>query len=148
MLWLIDRITKEARIFCVLENRNRANLLSLVKENVNTNDNDEEEVSEAEITKTRIYSDCFQMYQAADFAQMNYILKRINHSIWFGYGLIHTNTVEGLWSQIKRLNNNFSGLNINNIIKKFTSDTDKINYLDGWIAYSLFLREIEMKKLG
>ena len=119
MLWLIDRITKEARIFCVLENRNRANLLSLVKENVNT---------EAESTKTLIYSDCFQSYQVADFAQMNYILKRINHSIWFGYGLIHTNTVEGLWSQIKRLNNNFSGLNINNIINKFPSDTDKINY--------------------
>lgn len=58
------------------------------------------------------------------------------------------NTVEGLWSQIKRLNNNFSGLNINNIINKFPTDTDKINYLDGWIAYSLFLREIEMKKIA
>ena len=61
---------------------------------------------------------------------------------------MHTNTVEGLWSQIKRLNNTFSGLNINNIIKKFTSDTDIINYLDGWIAYSIFLREIEMKKIA
>ena len=60
MFGLIERITKEARIFCVLENRTRANLLSLVKENVNTNDNEDEEVSEAERTKTPIYSDCFQ----------------------------------------------------------------------------------------
>ena len=83
MLGLIDRITKEARIFCVLENSTRDNLLPFVKENVNTNDNQEEEISEAESTKTRIYSDCFQSYQVSDFARMNYILKRINHSIWF-----------------------------------------------------------------
>ena len=83
MLGLIDRITKEARIFCVLENRTRDNLLPFVKEDVSTNDNEEEEISEAESTKTRIYSDCFQSYQVSDFPRMNYILKRINHSICF-----------------------------------------------------------------
>ena len=77
---------------------------------------------------------------------MGYILKRINHSIWFGYGLMHTNTIEGLWSQIKLLNKNFSGLNISMINKMFFTDKDKIEYLDGWIVYSLFLREIEIKK--
>ena len=81
ILGLIDRITKEARIFCVLENRTRDNLLPFVKENVNTNDNVEEEISEAESNKARIYSDCFQSYQVSDFARMNYILKRINHSL-------------------------------------------------------------------
>ena len=141
MLGLIECITKEVRIFCVLENRSRDILLLIVKVNVYTNEYEEEEISEVESTKTRIYSDCFQFYQVADFAQMNYILKKISHSIWLWYGLMHTNKVEGLWSQIKSLNNNFSGLNINNIINKFHSNTDKINYLNGWIAYSLFLRE-------
>ena len=83
MLGLIDRITKEARIFCVLENHTRDNLLPFVKESANTNENEEEEISEAESTKTRTYSDYFQSYHVSDFARMNYILKRINHSIWF-----------------------------------------------------------------
>ena len=46
---------------------------------------------------------------------------------------MHPNTIEGLWSKIKSLDNNFSGLNINNITNKFPSYADKINYLDGWI---------------
>ena len=44
-----------------------------MKENVNINDNEEEEISEAESTKTRIYSDCFQSYQVSDFVRINYI---------------------------------------------------------------------------
>lgn len=66
MFGLIDCITKEARIFYVLENRTKDNLLSRVKENFNTNDN-EEEVSESESNKTLIYSECFQSYQVSDF---------------------------------------------------------------------------------
>ncbi len=46
---------------------------------------------------------------------------------------MHMNTIEGLWSQIKCLNNNFSGLNISMINKSFFTDKDKIEYLDGWI---------------
>jgi len=38
---------------------------------------------------------------------MGYKLHRVNHSVWFGQGLFHTNTVEGLWATIKRLNGNF-----------------------------------------
>ena len=116
MLGAIDRFTREARIFCVLEDRTKQSLLPIIR----ANDDEGEEFNDIiETTKTRIYSDCYQTYQPVDFERMGYILKRINHSIWFGYGLMHTNTIEGLWSQIKRLNNNFSGLNISMINKSF-----------------------------
>ena len=77
---------------------------------------------------------------------MGFILKKVNHSIWFGYGDFHTNTIEGLWSQIKRLTDNFSGLKFSRINNLFNSDEEKNNYLDGWICYGLLLREIEKKK--
>ena len=32
---------------------------------------------------------------------MGFILKRVNHSVWFGAGILHTNTIESLWHQIK-----------------------------------------------
>ena len=43
---------------------------------------------------------------------MGFLLKKINYSIWFGQGLFHTNSIEGLWSSIKRISNHFAGLNI------------------------------------
>ena len=62
MFGLIDLVTREACIFCVLEDLTKDNLLLIVKENVNTNDN-EEEVNESENTKTLLYSDCFRIFQ-------------------------------------------------------------------------------------
>ena len=54
--------------------------------------------------KTRIFSsDSFGTYQVSDFDSMGYILKRVNHSVWFGVGMLHTNTIESLWHQIKLL---------------------------------------------
>ena len=52
----------------------------------------------------------FASYQMNDFAQNSYILKRVNHSVWFWYRQFHTNTIEGLWSHVKRLTKNFSQL--------------------------------------
>ena len=101
MFGLIQRNTKEARIYCVLNDRTKNNLHSLVKKNVAT-DNFDNDLSEEESCKTWIYSDCFASYQIDDFRNMGYILKRVNHSVWFGYGLFHTNNVESLWGQIKR----------------------------------------------
>jgi hypothetical protein len=46
------------------------------------------------------YSDTFQSYQPHDFEQMGYILKQINNNILFGYGLMHINTIDGLYFQI------------------------------------------------
>ena len=60
---------------------------------------------------TTIYSDCFQTYQKEDFNPKDYILYKVNHSVWFGKGTFHTNTIEGVWSSIKRITNSFNGMN-------------------------------------
>lgn len=102
--------------------------------------------NEQYLINTRVYSDIFASYQLNDFAQLGYILKRVNHSAWFGDGQFHTNTIEGLWSHIKRLTKNFCGLTINKIDNMFANDNDKKNYLVGWLCYGLLLREYEKKK--
>ena len=51
MFGIVERSTKEARIFCVLNNRTKENLLPLVKNNIITaenEDNDDEDLSENE----------------------------------------------------------------------------------------------------
>ena len=149
MFGLICRTTREARIFCVLNNRTKQNLLPIIEENVTTNMNEDNNLAEFYSTKTRIYSDSFASYQVMDFKRLGYILKRVNHSVWFGYGLFHTNTVESLWSQIKYYANHFTGLSIENLNKEFNSDETLIKeYLDGWITYALLLREFKRKRLS
>ena len=141
MFGLIDRYNKDARIFCVMSNRTKEKLLPIVKDNVYTNDMDDE-------TKTRIYSDSFAAYQEEDFENMGFKLNKVNHSVWFGIGLFHTNTVEGLWGQIKRLSNNFAGLNfsiLENIEKEGIKSED---YINGWLSYYLFLRDLKRKKFS
>ena len=69
-------------------------------------------------------------YQQNRFRENGYILKSVNHSVWFGYGNFHTNNVEGLWSQIKRLSNSFSGISTGSIEKLYHTDIEKKNYLD------------------
>ena len=86
MFGIINRATKEARVFCVLNNINKENLLPIIKNNIATDENEnneDEDLSEAESVKTRIYSDCFRSYQVNDFKEMGYILNRVNHSVWF-----------------------------------------------------------------
>ena len=77
---------------------------------------------------------------------MGYTLKKINHIIYFGYEILPTNTIEWLYLQIKRLNNNFLGLSASMTNKSNFTDKEKKDYLNGWIDYSLFLREIENTK--
>ena len=74
--------------------------------------------------------------------------KIVNHSVWFEYGNFHTNNVEGLWSQIKRITNNFIRIIINSIEKSYQANNEKRNYLDSWICYALYLRETEKAKLS
>lgn len=109
--------TKKCRIFCVCDNRSRESLLPIIKANVDTY-NDLNEYNSLENIHnyslcTRIYSDCWSVYQQSDFMDLGFLLHRINHTLWFGSGLFHTNTVEGLWSRIKRLCNDFSGITFN-----------------------------------
>ena len=109
MLSLISRETKEARIFCVLKNRTKNNLLSIVKNDVTTAV-EEEKLTPNESVKARIFSDCYCSYQIEDFRNLGFILKRVNHSMWFGYGLFHINIVESLWSKIKTYSGYFIGI--------------------------------------
>ena len=104
MFGMIDRSDKEARVFCVMNNRTKENLRPIIKDNIVTineqendvNEEEEESIINEDTLKTRIYSDCYSSYQQSDFDEMGYILHRVNHSVWFGQGLFHTNTVEGL----------------------------------------------------
>ena len=106
------------------------------------------DLDEEYLENTRIYSDCFASYHPSTFLENDYILKRVNHSVWFGYGNFHKNNVEGLWSQIKRIMNNFSWISINSIEKQYQTDNEKRNYLDSWICYALYFRETEKAKLS
>ena len=148
MFGIIDRISKDSRVFCVLNDRTSNNLMKIIKDNISTNENVDMDLDEEYLENARIYSDCFASYQPNTFRDSGYILKRVNHSVWFGYGNFHTNNVEGLWSQIKRLSNNFSGLNIGKLEELYPSENEKKNYLDSWICYALFFREVEKKKLS
>ena len=74
----------------------------------------------------RIYCDCFASYQPNTFRENGYILKRVNHSVFFGYGNFHTNNIGRLWSQIKRLTNNFSVISIESIEKLYNTENKKI----------------------
>ena len=148
MFGIIDRLTKESRVYCILNDRTANNLMKIIQNNIATNENEDMDMDEEYVTNTRIYSDCFASYQPNTFRQKGYILKRVNHSVWFGYGNFHTNNIEGLWSQIKRLTNNFSGITIGSISEKCQNDKEKKDYLDNWICYALYFREIEQKKLS
>lgn len=123
MFGLIDRFSREARVYCILENKTKKNFLPIIKNNVMTNDIEGEEFNNInETTKTWVYSDCFQSYQPRDFKEKGYIIKGINQSIWFRFGLMNTNSIEGIWSKLKRLNNNFSGLSVSMINSNFSTD--------------------------
>ena len=140
MFDLIDRVTKETRKFCILNDRTKNNLLPLVKNNVipnNENSFEDEEnmdIDEEYLINKRIYSDCYFSYQVNDFINMGYILKRFNRSVWFGYGSFHTNNIEGLWSQIKRLTKLITYvLFLRNIERNKLSKNDSIKYLVNFI---------------
>ena len=76
------------------------------------------------------------------FNAKGFFLHSVNHSIWFGQGLFHTNTVEGLWACIKRITNNFSGL-IFNILSNLENEGINVSdYIDNWSCYALFIRDI------
>ena len=95
---MIDRYDKAARVYCVMNNRTQNNLLKLACDNVYTVNNsfDENNDNIHYALNTRIYSDSFANYQPWPFEEKGFILHRVSHSIWFGSGLFHTNSIEGL----------------------------------------------------
>ena len=144
MFGLIDRSSKEARIFSVMNDRRKEKLLSLIKNNAYTYDI----IEDNRDYRTRIYSDCYSVYRQSDFNEMGFLLHRVNHSIWFGQGLFHTNTVEGLWACIKRITNNFSGLTFNTLSNVESEGINAFDYIDDWLCYGLFMRDLNRKNLN
>ena len=111
-------------------------------------ENDSIENEELSI-KTRVFSDCFRNYQITDFNNLGLILKRVNQGVWFGIGDIHINTIESLQHQIKSITKNFTGLSIELLKKIFNNNEQGIkNYLDSYLCFALFIREIRIKKLN
>ena len=135
MLGLIDGYTKDASVYCFLSDRTKHNLLPIIKKNDITDeyeDNFNQNIHRNESIKARIYSDSFRIYQIRDLKNMGYMLKGVNHSIWFGYGLFQSNIIESLWGNLKRNVNNYSGISINMLLDKFNYDGNLIkNYLVG-----------------
>ena len=90
ILWMfgfIDRYDNTPHVFCSMENRTKENLLPIITKNIYPYE------YEREIDlRTPIYSDCFASYRENDLANMDFILHRVNHSVWFGQGRFHTNT--------------------------------------------------------
>ena len=97
MLGVIDRNTKETRVGCVLNNTTKEKLLPLVEKYVYTNDINEEGNDLEELTlKADVFSDYFSSYRVSDFNELEFILKRVNHSNWFGAVNLHTDIIESL----------------------------------------------------
>ena len=66
---MVDRVTKNARVYCVLDNRTKECLLPILVKNVYTVDDINSNIYESEedlhnnCFSTRIYSDCWSAYQ-------------------------------------------------------------------------------------
>ena len=59
--------------------------------------------------------------------------------------MFYKNSIEGLWSSIKRISNNFAGINFKMFEKLDANGPNPQVYLDGLICCCLFIREIEKK---
>ena len=73
-------------------------------------------------------------------------MHKVKHSVFFGSGLFHTNTIEGLWDSIKRLSYDFEGLNFLNLANLQSKGINIVDYLNDWICSSLFFLNCERKK--
>ena len=150
MFGLVDRSQYDIRIFYIDDHRQKETLLPIIKNNVYSNTlrvNNNQDIDDAKLP-TRIYSDCFQSYQIRDFNNLGFILHRINHSLWFSQGSFHTNSIEGVWSRLKRTTNNFWGINGSILTKMANKNIIVYDYINGIICSGLFFMECEHKKLG
>ena len=148
MFGIYDRGNNEVRIFYVDNNRTKETILPIIKKNIYTNYDHIENNNDPDaiIYPTRIFSDCFQTYQVADFNNLGYKLYKVNHSVWFGQGHFHTNSIEGTCSRIKRLSRSFNGLNGN--IFNTNRNLNNRSYFEGWICTAIFFMKCESLHLA
>ena len=59
--------------------------------------------------------------------------------------MFHIHSIEGLWPSIKRISNNFEGINFKILDELDANGANPQDYLDGWICFCLFIREVEKK---
>ena len=148
MFGIYDRGSKDIRIFYVDNNRTQETLMPIIKNNIYTvydSINNNEDPND-ELYPTRIFSDYFQTYQISEFNSLGFKLHKVNHSVWFGQGHFHTNSIEGTWSRIKRLCRSFNGLN-GNIFNTNRNLNDK-DYFEGWICTGIFFMKCESQHLA
>ena len=63
MFRIIERVSKEAGVFCVLNNKTQLNLLKIFEDNVASNNVDdlyEDNINEDYLVNIRVYSNCFR----------------------------------------------------------------------------------------
>ena len=97
MFGIYDRGSKEVRIFYVDNNRKNYTILSIIKNNIykiNDSINNNEDPND-EYYPRRNFSDCFQTYQINELNNLGFKLHKINHSVLFGRGHFHTNSIKG-----------------------------------------------------
>lgn len=133
---MLNRNKYDIKIFFANDNRQKETLISLIKNNIYTPNTilNNNEAEDEEYPSTIIYSGCFMAYQISDFNQLSYILYKVNHLVLFGIESFHTNAIEGVWSKIKRLTDDFNELNAS-ICNKYGNKSDNFNdYINGWIC--------------
>ena len=62
------------------------------------------------------------------FKEKGFLLKKMNHSVWFRYDDFHTNSIEGLWPQLKRVSHYYTGISVTKLKETYDTETDKIKY--------------------
>ena len=144
MFGIYDRGTHDIRIFYVDNNRTKETLLFIIEKHIYSyyNNIENNEDPNEENYPTRIFSDYFQAYQVNDFNSLGYKLYKVNHSIWFGQGHFHTNSIEGTWSKLKRLTRSFNGLN-GNVFNTKRNNLGNNDYFEGWICTGIFFMKCE-----
>ena len=95
MFGIVERARYEIKVFLLITKTKR-NSIAYSKKNIysiRTMIHDNKDINHVMVA-TKIYTDCWQSYQGKDFNEMGFILHKVNHSIWFGKGSFHTNTIE------------------------------------------------------
>ena len=70
--------------------------MKIVQNNIGTNENEDIDLDKGYFVNIYIYSDCFASFQHNTIQQKGYILKRVEHSVRYGYSNFHSNNKEGL----------------------------------------------------